>query len=393
MNDISYFLLVLTSLMTKPSQELSSVILTLLSHQYEYKSPIGKGGYATVHLVRSLKYNQDFCVKLIPMCDISDSMTEIDTLMQLSSPLVIKMYEHFYDDDFFYIILEYCSGGSLLDYVREYGPLPKERLYQTCSALLLALQNCHDNKVAHRDIKPANVLIDSWGRPKLADFGLSKIYNDEALASNFAGSRPYMAPEILSRTAYNPFTADIWALGITFYYFAYGKLPWESNVFHEVELQIQMALVIQPIKTHYHTSFVNAIRMMCQLKPSQRPTIEWLLAQECFTNPNLNCRIRASHSSKDASIKLAHDKIDSNDLQYRKSVTVGSLKIFEPVDEKSKEKAVTLVTGRSIRPAQSGNLPVFTHRSNKIAIKCFSPQPKIISQEYKPSTLPSLPKL
>lgn len=361
----------------------------LAEHDYEYKSPVGRGGFATVHLVRSLRYNQDFCVKCIKNDILTDSLCEIETLMKLSGPNIIKMYEYFSDDKNMYIILEYCPGGSIQQYIKQNGPLPPQKLYHTCAQLLLALKQCHDNKVAHRDIKPGNVLIDSWGRPKLADFGLSNFYSENKESKSFAGSKAYMSPEILHKTAYDPFAADIWALGITFYYLAFGHLPWEGCDRNELELQISLGMIKIPNTPVIDNEFIIAIRRMTQVKASHRATFEMLFEFQIFKNqiahiPASSLPPLPKAKTNRFSMPIENSATSREEpVQKTRLLRDRTLNIFPMTsihDSTSQEQSSCNPPVHKIRSAQSGILPMFTPikaRKTNVSqlLKCITPQP------------------
>lgn len=262
-----------------------AILVTLDEYQYDYIKPLGHGGFGSVHLVRSRKYNQNFAAKLIKQSRSHNVKAEIDTLKKLTRSYILKLYEYFEDANYLYIILEYCPGGSLEEYIKANGPIPKHQLFRLCSCLLQALQLCHERNIAHRDIKPGNILIDANYIPKLADFGLSQSYIDEKMEStSFAGSKLYMAPEIVSKTKYDPFSADIWALGLTFYYFAFGRLPWIESDEKGIEMQIKIGAVDIPSRPCYEPEFISALKRMLNVSPKGRAKVDWLLSIPIFQN-------------------------------------------------------------------------------------------------------------
>jgi serine/threonine protein kinase len=84
--------------------------------------------------------------------------------------------------------------------------------------------------VLHRDLKPENILLSN-GQAKIADFGLSKVLEDDskeaAEVRTRAGTPYYMAPQILAGEPYN-IRCDVWSLGVIFYKVLYGFLPWDT---------------------------------------------------------------------------------------------------------------------------------------------------------------------
>ena len=241
----------------RPNQECpESVKEALLEHQYDYIKPIGKGGFSTVHLVHSKRYNTDFVCKVESGTAKQTNETELRTLLNLAHPNIISLYEYFYDktNSLLLIILEYCPGGSLDDLLKDLRKknlinntqllIPRETLYEYCSQVVKALKYCHSRGVAHRDIKPANLLLDKNGRIKLADFGLaSKLDpNDKNGKVLRVGSKPYLSPEIINGSNFDPFKSDIWALGVTFYELASGKLPWNFDTEKDIITSISLGI-------------------------------------------------------------------------------------------------------------------------------------------------------
>jgi serine/threonine protein kinase len=201
-------------------------VATILDrHGYDFISPLNHGSQGSVYLCRCRRDSVEYAVKLSCAASI---FHEFEVLKSTCNVNIIYMYDSFVESDYRFIVLEYCSGGSLADKLAA-GPLSQDELCSYCAQLVSALRACHAVRVAHSDLKPQNVLISRQGRLKLADFGLASIHESQT-SSQFKGSLAYVAPEVLRHKAFDPFKADVWSLGVTFYVMATGRLPWPENL-------------------------------------------------------------------------------------------------------------------------------------------------------------------
>jgi len=150
---------------------------------------------------------------------------ETEALRRLDHPHVIRLYDCFRDGINFVMILELCPGGNLMDEAGN-GGLSIPRLITVVPQIVDALMFCHANLVPHCDLKPQNILLDGFGRVKLADFGLSVIRDDWDRTLAFAGSPVFAAPEVLAKEPHSKFQADVWSFGVMLAVLATGRVPW-----------------------------------------------------------------------------------------------------------------------------------------------------------------------
>lgn len=142
---------------------------------------LGSGSFGKVFLAEaSNDPSFKVAIKAIPKKKLGNNLksikAEIQILSTLDHPNIVKYYETYENDKFLYIVMEYCPGGDLFDLItkRSKGQLLKESLVaEILKDLLLAINHCHEHKIAHRDIKAENVMVGEDGRIKLIDFGLS----------------------------------------------------------------------------------------------------------------------------------------------------------------------------------------------------------------------------
>ena len=109
-------------------------------------------------------------------------------------PNILTIIDAFDDDEYFYIILDYCPGGDLYYHITEDAYMDNDELLRSAFVSLIdAVQYCHEHKVAHRDLKPENVLTTEDGSTVfLADFGLAT--TKRMIDEHGHGTSIYMAP-------------------------------------------------------------------------------------------------------------------------------------------------------------------------------------------------------
>ena len=256
----------------------------LAEHDYQYKEELGAGGFSKVFLVYSLRYKSDFAAKVTNNNSSrhrsapTSYSNEYHALASLNHPHIIRLYDSFSSGDYSFLILEYCQGKSLRDQITLQG-LPEAQCRTMMRQLIDAVAHMHSFGFVHRDIKPGNVLLDSYGRPKLADFGLAMQLKRGQFLHDHAGSPQYMSPEIVRKPVYDPFKADVWALGVTFHEMAIGLLKWPKKK-TQVETVILNASVM--LTTIVPMSLAKVVRSMTAVDPEDRPTMDKLIATKVF---------------------------------------------------------------------------------------------------------------
>jgi serine/threonine protein kinase len=263
---------------------------------YSLVKQVGSGGSARVFLVLSEKYQMLFVAKVMSLeskqiC----GDCEIAALRQLTAPNVIALYGVSILPHALYLVLEYCPHGSLLEHVRRTGPLQGRQLYGVCKGILTGLAYIHSQNFAHQDLKPANLLIDRYGRVKLADFGISGLFADHGMSSTHAGTFMFMAPELGMKKTFDPFKADIWSAGVTLYYLAMGKVPWQGDTEREFWQEMNAGLVNLP--RQLDLDFGRALQSMITVEPTHRPS-----AADCLTLP-----VFADADTKDGVIQFGQE--------------------------------------------------------------------------------------
>ena len=212
---------------------------------------IGEGGFCKVHLGVHHFTREKVAIKmidkgrLVEQADRRRVGREIRVLKRLSHQSVIRVFDVVESHSRIYVVMEYCEGGSLLDYVRGKKRLSEAEACAFMHQVLRGLENCHENGVVHRDIKLENLLLDEESRKKIIDFGLSAILQPGRKLRVHCGSPSYAAPEIVSRKLYAGPPVDVWSLGVVLFAMISGYLPFHSQHNNKQELCSKI------VKGHY----------------------------------------------------------------------------------------------------------------------------------------------
>jgi serine/threonine protein kinase len=183
---------------------------TIIDNRFELAADnalIGQGGMGTVHMGRDTLTDNRVAIKLLKPEIIQQNpeiverfIREGEALRQLNHPNIVKMVAACESEGNHYLIMEFVSGGSLLDLLDETHKLTVQRGLYIALDLADALTRAHRLNILHRDIKPANVLIADDGTPRLTDFGMAR-FSDHQITQEGAivGTLAYLSPEALNR--------------------------------------------------------------------------------------------------------------------------------------------------------------------------------------------------
>jgi serine/threonine protein kinase len=302
------------------SHRLPEISAALSERGYEVLGALGSGRFAQAFEVHSKKYNDRFCAKIL---DNSSSQhddlksvyhTEIESLVSLTHPNIITVFDTFEFGDLLCLILEYAENGSLQQKLSEVSSIAVHKLAPIARQMIEALAYCHAEGFSHGDIKPANILLDKYGRPKLADFGLAARYIRGENPKQ-CGSPSYMAPELLAGRARDPFACDVWALGVTLYELAVGTRPFKSGTSKALLQEIALSRLEFPATVP--ASLREAIAQMLSFDPRVRPTMAQLIQMPFFMSlklrPNRLSSLTLSFTGPTPR-RLARVRNASNDL-------------------------------------------------------------------------------
>mmetsp|Transcript_141891 Transcript_141891/g.272483 ORF Transcript_141891/g.272483 Transcript_141891/m.272483 type:complete len:606 (-) Transcript_141891:137-1954(-) len=158
---------------------------------------------------------------------------ELQALIEVDSQYIVKLRTWFEERDSFFIVMDYCDGGTLEDFLETQVCMAPgvgarcqhmPRLHKFFRQVLCAIAHIHAKGITHRDLKPANVMLatkDPHCPAKLIDFGLAqlpKVDENNAVSEKELpqGTLEFFAPEILVACKSHTPQSDVWALGVLF---------------------------------------------------------------------------------------------------------------------------------------------------------------------------------
>jgi serine/threonine protein kinase len=144
-------------------------------------------------------------------------------------PYAANVYRSgFTDEDWPYLVMRYYARGSLAGALRAASGQPLGDTLATCANVACALQYAHNLSIVHRDVKPENILVDAYGDPALADFGISTDLDAATRTLRPAMTPAYAAPEVLQHGGGWPYS-DVWSLAATLYALLSGRPPFYDH--------------------------------------------------------------------------------------------------------------------------------------------------------------------
>lgn len=158
-------------------------------------------------------------------------LNEVSILKSLSHKHIVPLLDFFETPSTFYLVMEKCNGGDVLDRVASIEQYTEKDACQFSKGLLEAVQYMHKRGIAHRDLKPQNLLLENNAdntSVKICDFGYAKRVHVPLSLSTLCGSLHYVAPELLKNHPYDE-SADMWSVGVIIYFLLVGYLPFHHR--------------------------------------------------------------------------------------------------------------------------------------------------------------------
>ncbi len=226
--------------MTTRVEQQQADIDALLGNKYQILCHVGGGGMAQVLLARHRAHGGLFAIKILADHLAQDPSIvarfkqEATTAASLSGhPNIVPIFDIGEGRGLHYLVMQFVSGEDMSSYLRREGKLSIAAAAGVIAQAAEALCWAESKHVVHRDLKPANMHLDTTGRIKILDFGISKI-TDVAEADGLTrpgealGTPFYMSPEQIRGEACDS-RSDLYSLGVVFFELLTGHRPFENQ--------------------------------------------------------------------------------------------------------------------------------------------------------------------
>ncbi|MBS1812228.1 MAG: protein kinase [Acidobacteria bacterium] len=245
---------------------------------YQVIRELGRGGMGAVFLAyrADQAFEKHVAIKLVwPGLGSEEILLrfqqERQILARLEHPNIARLLDGgVTEDGWHYLVMEYIAGVPITQYCRQRS-LP-ERL-QLFHAVCEAVQFAHQNLVIHRDLKPGNILVTNDGRPKLLDFGIAKLLEQNEASLALTHTQLPLTPEYASPEQLNnqPITTatDVYSLGVVLYEILTGRKPYrfKTPLLHEIS---RVVTEVEPDKPNLGDELENIVLMAMHKEPQHR---------------------------------------------------------------------------------------------------------------------------
>jgi eukaryotic-like serine/threonine-protein kinase len=224
--------------------------------RYHVIEKLGKGGMAIVYKAYDTRLERDVAIKVIrtdafPPAALERVLArferEAKLLAKLDHPNIVAIYDYGEFENVPYLVMPYLPGGTLKVLIGK--PMPYPEACKLLAPVARGLEYAHQHGMVHRDVRPSNILFSADGFPRISDFGIGKLFEEEGTQNLTetgvsVGTPEYMAPEQwLNRVTPQ---SDIYSLGIVFYELLTGRVPYRADTPAAVLLKQNTDLFPQP---------------------------------------------------------------------------------------------------------------------------------------------------
>ena len=250
---------------------------------------IGEGSFGKVSLVRHNNTGSEYAIKQISKLDKNNQegktyfKREIEIMYKIHQSNIVRLFNHFEDNEFCYFVMEYIENGNLFSQPcwKNNHCFPSYDVAKIIKEVICAVYYLHhmDPPIIHRDIKPENVLIDKNGVAKLTDFGWSNYVDSKEIRRTYCGTPVYLAPEMIKEIGHDEHL-DIWCIGVLLFELLTGNVPFKGKDLESLNNNILSLKISWPKDINLVAK--NLILKILKPDPGERISLEDMLKHPFF---------------------------------------------------------------------------------------------------------------
>jgi len=264
---------------------------------YKVGEEIGRGAFSVVKRGVNKQSQEEVAIKFIEkkFVDKQDLVLlarEIDIMKKVDHANVLKLKEVFETDETIALVMELVTGGELFYKIVEKGNYSEKDAANIVAQMIREVDYLHDQGIAHRDLKPENLLCSGENDPNyrpfrvvIADFGLSKVFDNGESLETSCGTPDYVAPEVITAEGSYDKSVDMWSCGVITYVLLCGFSPFlsstQTGLFEKI-IKVEYDFP-DPEWTNISSEAKDFIRHLLVKDPNERWT-----AKQCKEHPWLS---------------------------------------------------------------------------------------------------------
>jgi serine/threonine-protein kinase len=246
---------------------------------------IGQGGMGQVYLAEQVSLRRQVALKVVRP-QLAETAAAAETLLKrfraeaeavarATHANIVQIYAIGQAGDLSYMALEFVEGRNLRDFVEKHKPIGVVQGLKIMAHIAAALQRAGELHLVHRDIKPENILVGRNGDVKVADFGLSRCF-DQPLGLTRSGvvmgTPLYMSPEQVEMRNPVDHRSDIYSFGATSYFMFAATPPFRGETPIEVAYQHvhQEPTPLAGLRPDLPAELCTLVHRMMAKKPTER---------------------------------------------------------------------------------------------------------------------------
>ncbi|XP_036934128.1 calcium/calmodulin-dependent protein kinase type 1D-like [Acanthopagrus latus] len=223
------------------------------------------------------KDGEKFCIRKLQISTNAELISQLETLKTTSHPHVMSIANSFQDEDqhIYYVVTEYCQGGSLAEKIKlKRGPEQEFEVLSWIAEICMALRFLHEKELLHKNLTPQNIFFTEFETLCLSGFGETQA-NDTNVSTAGDEAINYLAPEVFTQATYET-KSDIWSVGCILYELCTQQLAFSSDT--TVSLIPKIICGPYPsLEGQWSPEFCELLSDIWTSDPDSRPTASEIL--------------------------------------------------------------------------------------------------------------------